>query len=157
MDSNTPGHLERRLILHFVESAPPTCLLNLHAPSPLKLFSAVLAGGRFRYRRISIRTDFASLCASLSKFFASTTISPNNDKSIRFRGAGLHLEHTALQTKDKFTLFGKHGPRIPVGGKEDDPDLDELGCCGPTKNKPRDKDSEDRWILRSETCKLTSS
>lgn len=44
-----------------------------------------------------------------------------------------------LKTKDKFSLFGKHGPRIPVGGAAEDPDDGEL--TAPLKSKPRDKDA----------------
>ena len=49
----------------------------------------------------------------------------------------------SMKVKDKFTLFGRHGPRIPVGGTPDEANVgDELAAI-PTKNKPRDKESEE--------------
>ena len=43
-----------------------------------------------------------------------------------------------LKTKDKFSLFGRHGPRIPVGGPAEEAEEGEL--TAPLKAKPRDKD-----------------
>ncbi len=48
-----------------------------------------------------------------------------------------------LKVKQKFELFGRHGPRIPVGGTPDDMDIDEELGQAPAKNKPRDKLSEE--------------
>ena len=57
-----------------------------------------------------------------------------------------------LKVKDKFSLFGRHGPRIAVGGNADDGDApvdDELSTAPACKAKPRDKDSEEPLLFRT--------
>jgi hypothetical protein len=55
-----------------------------------------------------------------------------------------------LKVKDKFTLFGRHGPRIPVGGGvEGAVDVDDELASGHVKNKPRDKNIEEPFLFHS--------
>ena len=47
-------------------------------------------------------------------------------------------------------LFGRHGPRIPVGGPADDPaDIDDELAAAPAKHKPRDKDVEEPFMFHT--------
>ena len=58
----------------------------------------------------------------------------------------------ALKVKDKFTLFGRHGPRIPVGGgpgASADVDVDDELSTVNVKNKPRDKTMEEPFLFHS--------
>lgn len=57
-----------------------------------------------------------------------------------------------LKVKDKFTLFGRHGPRIAVGGPGGDDVgelLDDELAAAPVKSKPRDKESEEPFLFHS--------
>jgi hypothetical protein len=45
-----------------------------------------------------------------------------------------------LKVKDKFSLCGRHGPRIPVGGSADDSIADDAFTPAKEGHKPRDKD-----------------
>jgi hypothetical protein len=55
----------------------------------------------------------------------------------------------SLKTKEKFALFGRHGPRIPVGDRGPDND-DEAGEISvPNKGKQRDKDVEEPFLFHT--------
>ena len=60
----------------------------------------------------------------------------------------------SMKVKDKFTLFGRHGPRIPVGGTPDEANVGDELAAMPTKNKPRDKESEEPLLFHAMPSRL---
>lgn len=54
-----------------------------------------------------------------------------------------------LKVKDKFMLFGRHGPRIPVGGPLSDDDVDDDDVRTASKAKPRDKEQEEPLLFHT--------
>ena len=60
----------------------------------------------------------------------------------------------SMEVKDKFTLFGRHGPRIPVGGTPDEANVGDELAAMPTKNKPRDKESEEPLLFHAMPSRL---
>lgn len=63
-----------------------------------------------------------------------------------------HTTTWRMKVADKFTLLGRHGPKIPVGGPGE-PEPDDMQDVK-EKHKPRDKKSEEPFLFHSMPTKL---
>ena len=64
------------------------------------------------------------------------------------------LNTWVMKVKDKFVLYGRHGPRIPVGGSLELEQDEDAGLPAAGAEPPRDKESEEAFMYHTAPKKL---